>query len=563
MTTRPWRRGAGWTQGGFVLALAGCQLTTEGPEERPMDAATVRLEAPLVNPRATSDASVGTTLSKIAPLSGSIMSSRRVMLQWYSNADAETCVVVNNQQFPHETRVGPNVIRYEAMNGETTFTWHVQLGRCGESIGGSGGDSTWRFLVPLASAQFDGSLARVNGLSASLENLPGDDVIEVHALPEPTDASVELRDGCLARRPTRRGFDLWVRASQLRQTRIINAGDTDGDGYLKVLVWQSNRFFLMRYESDCQAEITPLPLLSNRRVHAAIGGRDWDQDGRADLAFVESTGANPVRFQIEILHAPSQPTSVRLPEMCSQPGSRPPRIAFAAPRDPRSRPRLVVGCVGGALGNSVWVQDSHDVWIHIEGADEPPFDGGEIAVAGDLNGDGLRDLVYTTNYAGRRSIAVWNIDLDQPEPIDFDRDGLARACPGTELGADFGSGDLTADGHEELVVGSPVGGSSLGGICYGSKDSGGGPVTWRSWASATWRSCDSLSCLEIGTHSRLGWAFAVLDLDADGRYEIVPWSGDLGDPGVGLPVRDSINDTLMVPGNPADPTTAVVTPPSH
>lgn len=149
---------------------------------------------------------------------------------------------------------------------------------------------------------------------------------------------------------------------------------------------------------------------------------------------------------------------------------------------------------------------------------EAPYDYAGIAMAsGDLNGDGLSDVVVGAQSSrgapnGGGTYVVFG-------PADGDR-GLADAAilihgdaSGQLAGAGLSVGDVNADGSADLLVGAP-------GDTHCGEDAG-AVYLFLSPVSGSWTVGDASLRIDGTAGVQAGWGVAISDLDADGTIEIL------------------------------------------
>src|SRR5439155_23089493 len=114
---------------------------------------------------------------------------------------------------------------------------------------------------------------------------------------------------------------------------------------------------------------------------------------------------------------------------------------------------------GGGPRVRVLANEGHTVLADFVGIDDPTFRGGARAALGDLNHDGVPDLVVSAGYGGGPRIAGFNgAALLTGQPIKLFNDFFAFE-PTLRNGAFVALGDVNGDGIADLVTaGGPGGG---------------------------------------------------------------------------------------------------------
>ena len=86
--------------------------------------------------------------------------------------------------------------------------------------------------------------------------------------------------------------------------------------------------------------------------------------------------------------------------------------------------------------------------------------GRSVSAAGDINGDGIDDLIIGEWYRAGRSYVVFGSDIGLPDPFDLSSlNGDNGFVLNNELGERFGisvsaAGDINGDGIDDLIIGA-------------------------------------------------------------------------------------------------------------
>ena len=146
------------------------------------------------------------------------------------------------------------------------------------------------------------------------------------------------------------------------------------------------------------------------------------------------------------------------------------------------------------------------------GIDDPAFRGGARAAVADLSGDGVGDLVVSAGFGGGPRVAAFNgLTLGAAAPVKLFPDILVFE-PALRNGAFVAAGDLNGDGFAELIAGGGP---------------GGGPrVTAFDGKSLLGNVQTAVTNFFAGdTASRGGVRVAVKNLDGDGRADLFVGAG--------------------------------------
>ena len=231
---------------------------------------------------------------------------------------------------------------------------------------------------------------------------------------------------------------------------------------------------------------------------------------------------------------------------------------------PRGEARVVFG--GAGLGGTMELSSAALVVTGINPGDRL---GTAVANAGDLDGDGVADLVIgarqadrvyppPTNTGNEGRVYVFFSRASYPSPVTADQADLIIGGP--SLNGEAGSylstdGDLNGDGIKDLVIGAP-------------KASGGNGAVYVLFGRASWASCRTSPCtLDLATQADvtiIGYRYAQFDfaqpeagrvatggdLNGDGLSDLV-----IGASGFSPPSRASAGAAFVILGRPTFPLT--------
>src|SRR5262245_48818728 len=139
---------------------------------------------------------------------------------------------------------------------------------------------------------------------------------------------------------------------------------------------------------------------------------------------------------------------------------------------------------------------------------DPAFLGGVRVALGDVNGDGVPDIVTAAGPGGRPHVRVWN-------GTDLTEIGGFLAYDSTFAGGVFvAAADLNGDGSADIITGAGAGGS---------------PQV-RIWDGSTFTEIARFTAYDPAFHG--GVTVAAGDVDGDGVADIVTGTGPGGDPHV-------------------------------
>ena len=181
--------------------------------------------------------------------------------------------------------------------------------------------------------------------------------------------------------------------------------------------------------------------------------------------------------------------------------------------------------------------------VNFFGIDDPAFRGGARAALGDVNADGRLDLIVAAGFGGGPRVAVYdgaNLQANGGPKLFNDFFAFEQEL---RNGVFVASGDVDGDGFGDLVIGGGPGGGPRVQIFSGaSLLTGGNPAT-------------TLGNFFAGTiDNRGGVRVAVKDIDNDNRADIVTG------PGPGEPGRANVYLGSTITPNGTPPVLATLTP---
>lgn len=177
--------------------------------------------------------------------------------------------------------------------------------------------------------------------------------------------------------------------------------------------------------------------------------------------------------------------------------------ALVLARSPR-RGRIAVAGERGAP--RVWLFDERGIFIATFLAYGESFTGGVRLAAGDVDGDGAREIITGAGPGGGPHLRIWS-ESGVPKGQFFAFDQSFRG------GITVASGDVDGDGKAEIIVGS---GPGIGGTVKVYDRTGRERAAFRAYAATF------LGGVEVASR----------DLDGDGKAEIVTGAGPGGGPHV-------------------------------
>ncbi len=149
------------------------------------------------------------------------------------------------------------------------------------------------------------------------------------------------------------------------------------------------------------------------------------------------------------------------------------------------------------------------------GIDDPNFRGGARAAVGDLNGDGVGDLLVSAGFGGGPRVAGYDgRTLSGPTPAHLFGDFFAFEAT-LRNGAYLAAGDIDGDGRADLVAGAGPGGGPRVTVFGGAQLLADTPTRVADFFAGD-------------PSNRGGVPVAVKDLDGDARADVVAGSGPGG-----------------------------------
>ena len=321
------------------------------------------------------------------------------------------------------------------------------------------------------------------------------------------------------------------RAGDLLGSSVAAAGDIDGDGFADMvigapgtaeyrgtaIVFSGRGTVLYRFDG---------PFSRGAFGHSVAGGVDVNQDGFPDVivgapwsdpggqeiagsAFVYSGKDGSTLFQFD-----GSARHDRLGSAVASVG-----VGGAGDINRDGFPDVIVGAEAGpwvSRPGSAFVYSGRDgtvIWRFREGrGGDFDYFGADVAGAGDVNQDGVPDVIVGATYAASnnasRSGSAW-VYSGRDGSVLWRFDGTRSERLGTAVA---GAGDVNHDGFPDLLVGAAYAQSGAGGtaLLYSGKD---GSVLWKFYGTSV--------------NAYLGFSVAGAgDIDQDGFPDVI-----LGAPG--------------------------------
>lgn len=286
-------------------------------------------------------------------------------------------------------------------------------------------------------------------------------------------------------------------------------GDVDGDGVidLGVVGLQSAGRFELFAGGSSPARLYQMRLPAPHARRPSIAGCDLDGDGYSD-AILGFSGT--LTGEVRIFPGAPTPTPTSLPPLTPPPSDE--AAAFGA----------ALACVGDVDGDGLSdllvsapdIVPGHAYLIYGDasrafdrrlrlGPDRATFDfGRKVTGLGDVDGDGLADFAIAARGADRSFVLVYAGSDPSGEPLAR----LLATSPTWDLGASMaGGGDVDGNGTPDLVVGAPY---------NGAPGTAGGAFVY---LGPSFEPTPVLTFTLADTAGTFGWAVAVGgDVDADG-----------------------------------------------
>ena len=169
---------------------------------------------------------------------------------------------------------------------------------------------------------------------------------------------------------------------------------------------------------------------------------------------------------------------------------------------------------GGGPRVSVFRSTDYTVLANFFGIADPNFRGGARAAVGDLNNDGFNDLIVTAGPGGGPRISIYNGNsLSNGQYTSHLVPDFFAYDPNLRDGVYIASGDVNADGFDDLIVGAAAGGGPRVSAFSGQ-------------TLTTQGTLNALGNFFAGDPNRRdGVPVAAADVDGDGRDDIITGGG--------------------------------------
>lgn len=319
---------------------------------------------------------------------------------------------------------------------------------------------------------------------------------------------------------------------------LAYAGDPDGDGWPDVLVAatdsrRSSGWWLLRGPFGASADVLAAdaiytdPLATNPLAARVAGGQDLDGDGVEDVVLgVYGTGSGTDGRPRGLVYVVSGAASGDVPLEWADASLETPvssstftlQVVASPDTDGDGVGELFVGgtdganawLFGGPLAGDLAVADAR---LTLTGAGTNL--GASIAAPGDLDGDGLGDLLLGAPSTDGRG-AAWMVAGGASGSMGVaDVTAFFVAPNGAQgVGRDVaGAGDVDGDGHADVLVAGDAtpGGASRTGVVWLVR----GPVAGSTALEDAWARIDGLNAVDEASV-----AVGAGDLDADGFADI-------------------------------------------